>query len=384
MKHNLIIAHGGGPTAVINASLAGVITQAQKQEEVDSILACRHGIEGLLKEDFIDCSNLDVTAVDSLKATPSSAPGSCRYKVCQKDHDQILKVLRKNSVKYFLYNGGNDSMDTCNKLSKITNDINVIGIPKTIDNDLIGTDHCPGYGSAARYAAITTLELGLDVRGLPVFVVILEIMGRNAGWLVAATALARIQGFNAPHLIYFPEKVFDRSKFICDVKAAQVKHGTGIVVAVSEGICGKDGKPVADSGIIDGFGHSVPGGVAQKLSNILIGAGIKSRGEKPGLIGRASKFSISKVDQDEAFIAGKESVRAVATKSGYMIGFKRILNRPYKIEFELTSLDSVANAEKLLPDNYINKAGNDVTDEFIDYCKPLIGKDIGGYFKFDR
>ena len=383
MKHNLIYAQGGGPTAVINASLAGVINEAQKQNDIDKILICRHGVEGLMKEDFIDCTNLTANELKRLKYTPGSAPGSCRYKVSQKDYQRILEVFKNNNVKYFLYNGGNDSMDTCNKISIIAKDIRAIGIPKTIDNDLAGTDHSPGFGCAARYSAIVTLELGLDVCALPIHVVVIEVMGRNTGWLVAATALARVQGFKAPHLIYFPERAFDKEQFIEDVKTARAKYGTGIVVAVSEGIRGKDGKIVSDSGIIDGFGHTIPGGTARELSNLLMKAKIRSRSEKPGLILRASKLIVSEIDRKEAFIIGQKSVRvALENKSGYMTGFKRISDNPYKINIELIPLSDVANIEKTLPDNFINEAGNDVTEEFIKYCKPLVGKDFPIYYKF--
>jgi len=384
-KHNLIIAQGGGPTAVINASLAGVVAEAQKHPEIGRIYAGRGGIEGAMKEKFIDLTDMSVRDIERLKLTPSSAVGSCRYKVTEKDHDRIIEVLRKHDIKYFFYNGGNDSMDTCNKVSKIAGDISVIGVPKTIDNDLAVTDHCPGFGSAARYAATTTLEYGLDIRALPIHVGIIEIMGRNAGWLVAATALARTQGFAAPHLIYFPERAFDRQKFVADVKAAQAKYGYGIVVAVSEGICYADGKPVADSGMVDGFGHKIPGGTAQALSNILLQEGIKSRAEKPGLVGRASKLTIAQCDVEEAFEVGKVAVKSVvAGKSGFMVGYKRISSNPYQIGYELIELEKVANVENVLPDNYINAEGNDVTDAFVEYCKPLIGGELGDYFKFDN
>ncbi len=383
-KHNLIVAQGGGPTAVINASLAGVVAEAQKHPEIGRIYAGRGGIEGAMKEKFIDLTDMSARDIERLKFTPSSAVGSCRYKVTEKDHDRIIEVLRKHDIKYFFYNGGNDSMDTCNKVSKIAGDISVIGVPKTIDNDLAVTDHCPGFGSAARYAAITTLEYGLDIRALPIHVGVIEIMGRNAGWLVAATALARTQGFAAPHLIYFPERAFDRQKFVADVKAAQAKYGYGIVVAVSEGICYADGKPVADSGMVDGFGHKIPGGTAQALSNILLQEGIKSRAEKPGLVGRASKLTIAKCDVDEAFEVGRVAVKSVvAGKSGYMVGYKRVSTNPYKIDYELIELAKVANVENVLPDNFINEAGNDVTDAFIEYCKPLIGGELEDYFRFE-
>lgn len=383
-KHNLIIAQGGGPTAVINASLAGVVAEAQKHPDVDRIYAGHHGIEGLMKEDFIDVTDLSVEDIQRLKMTPSSAVGSCRYKVSEKDHDRIIEVLRKHNIKYFFYNGGNDSMDTCNKVSRIAGDIRVIGVPKTIDNDLAVTDHCPGFGSAARFAATATLEYGLDIRALPIHVGVIEIMGRNAGWLTAATALARTQGFEAPHLIYLPERVFDRKRFVADVKAAQEKHGYGIVVAVSEGVCYANGEPVADSGMVDGFGHKIPGGTAQALSNILLQEGIKSRAEKPGLTGRASKLTIAPCDVDEAFTAGELAVKAaVEGKSGYMVGTKRISSEPYEIEYELVELEKVANVENGLPDEFINVAGNDVTAAFIEYCKPLIGGELEDYFRFD-
>jgi 6-phosphofructokinase 1 len=376
-KHNLIIAQGGGPTAVINASLAGVVAEAQLHPEIDRIYAGRGGIEGMMKEEFIDLTDMSSTDIERLKLTPSSAVGSCRYKVTEKDHDRIIEVLRKHNIKYFFYNGGNDSMDTCNKVSKIAGDIVVIGVPKTIDNDLAITDHCPGFGSAARFAATATLEYGLDIRALPIHVGVIEVMGRNAGWLVAATALARTQGFKAPHLIYFPERVFDRDQFVADVKAAQAKYGYGIVVAVSEGICHASGEPVADSGMLDGFGHKIPGGTAQALSNILLQAGIKSRAEKPGLTGRASKLTIAQCDVDEAFEAGRIAVKsAVDGKSGFMVGYKRVSSDPYKIDYELIELAKVANVENVLPDNFINEAGNDVTDAFVEYCKPLIGGEL--------
>lgn len=383
-KHNLIIAQGGGPTSVINASLAGVVAEAQKHPEIDRIYAGHHGIEGMMNEDFIDVTDLSATDIERLKLTPSSAVGSCRYKVSEKDHDRIIEVLRKHNIKYFFYNGGNDSMDTCNKVSKIAGDIRVIGVPKTIDNDLAITDHCPGFGSAARFAATTTLEYGLDIRALPIHVGIIEIMGRNAGWLVAATALARTQGFEAPHLIYFPERTFDRDQFVADVKAAQAKYGYGIVVAVSEGICYANGEPVADSGMVDGFGHKIPGGTAQALSNILLQEGIKSRAEKPGLVGRASKLTAAKCDIDEAFEAGKIAVKsAVEGQSGFMVGYKRVSTEPYQIEYELVELEKVANVENVLPDHFINEAGNDVTDAFVEYCKPLIGGELEDYFRFE-
>ncbi len=383
-KRNLVVAQGGGPTAVINASLAGVVAEAQRHPEVGRVLAARGGIEGMMRERFIDLTNLSAGDIDRLARTPGSAVGSCRYKVSEKDHARIIDVLGRHDVAYFLYNGGNDSMDTCHKVSRLAGDLRVIGVPKTIDNDLAVTDHCPGFGSAARYAAITTLEYGLDIRALPIHVGVIEIMGRNAGWLVAATALARTQGFTAPHLVYFPERPFDRERFVADVRAAQERFGYGIVVAVSEGVRFENGDPVADSGMLDGFGHTIPGGTAQALSNILLREGIKSRAEKPGLVGRASRLTVADVDRDEAFRAGAFAVQAaVEGRTGFMVGYRRVSDEPYRIDCELVPLERVANAENKLPDAYLNEAGNDVTGAFLAYCRPLVGGGFGEYFRLD-
>ena len=337
-----------------------------------------------MEEKLVDLTDLPSADIERLKNTPGSAVGTCRYKVTEDDHERIVQVLRKHHVGYFLYNGGNDSMDTCHKVSKIVDDIKVIGVPKTIDNDLAVTDHCPGFGSAARYAAVTTLEYGLDIRALPIHVGVIEIMGRNAGWLVASTSLARAAGFEAPHLIYFPERPFFKEQFLEDVVAAQGKYGTGIVVTVSEGIKFENGDAVADAGIVDGFGHKIPGGTAMALSNILLQNGIKSRAEKPGLVGRSSKLLVSEVDREEAFAVGKESVLAAAEgRSGYMVGYKRLPGDEYKIDYELIELSKVANAEKLLTDDLINAQGNDVTEAFVEYCRPLIGGNLPDYFRID-
>ncbi|MBN1411027.1 MAG: 6-phosphofructokinase [Spirochaetales bacterium] len=385
VKKNLVIAHGGGPTPVINASLAGVIMEAQKHTKIDKILAARGGIEGLLAGNLTDLSDMSPEDIDLLKNTPGSAIGTCRYKVTEKDYSRTTDVLQKHNIGYFFYNGGNDSMDTCHKVSLLANDIAVIGIPKTIDNDLGGTDHCPGFGSAARYAAVTALELGMDIRALPIHVCVLEIMGRNAGWLVGATALARTQGFKAPQLICFPERPFDEGKFLNDVQRLWDSQ-KGIVIAASEGLVDHKGNTIADSGLTDGFGHKIPGGVAQTLSNLIISKlHIKSRSEKPGLIGRASKLLVSPVDREEAFEAGKISVQQAASgKTGFMVGIKRLSNDPYRVKFELVELDKVANYEKKLPDHFINADGNNVTDEFIEYCRPLTGGDFPDYFNIDN
>ncbi len=379
MGKKMLIAQGGGPTPVINASLAGVILEA-KRHGVQAIAGIG-GIEGVIQERFYDLSALSEIDILRLKNTPSSGIGSGRYKVKEEDYPRIRDVLDKHRIDYFFYNGGNDSMDTCNKVSQIAGETRVIGVAKTIDNDLALTDHCPGFGSAARYAAVTVKELGLDVRALPIHAVIIEIMGRNAGWLAASTALARDEYLSAPHLIYLPERPFIEEKFYDDVNAAQQKYGTGIVIAVSEGLTGENGKTVADSGMVDGFGHTIPGGVAQTLSTMLLQKGIKSRSEKPGLVGRVSGFLVSETDREEAFETGKRSFMAAwEGVTGFMVGFTRLSADPYKIKYELFPLSEVANEEKLIPDSMIMPDGNDVNNEFVAYAKPLIGGMVPKYF----
>ncbi|HUX19685.1 MAG TPA: diphosphate--fructose-6-phosphate 1-phosphotransferase, partial [Spirochaetia bacterium] len=258
--------------------------------------------------------------------------------------------------------------------AEVSSRTRVIGVPKTIDNDLEGTDHCPGYGSAARYAAITIRELGLDVRSLPIHVVIVELMGRNAGWITAASALARTPRLAAPHLIYLPETPFDAGQFVSDVRRAQKSFGTGIVVAVSEGLADANGNPVSESGIVDGFGHRVPGGVAQHLAAILMREGIKAQGMKPGLIGRTSSRMASEVDRKEALEVGRRAfLGAYAGKTGCMIGIRRSEVLPYEVDYPLVPLSEVANRERRVPREMVDAQRANVTDLFVQYALPLIG-----------
>jgi 6-phosphofructokinase len=385
MKKRMLYAQGGGPTAVINASLVGVLLEARKAG-VEPMIAVG-GIEGVLEQRFYSLADLSRQDMLALGDTPGAGAGSCRYKLTKKDYPKLAEVLAKQKIDYFFYNGGNDSMATCHKVSQLAGETRVIGIAKTIDNDLALTDHCPGFGSAARYNAITVRELGLDVRSLPIHVVVVELMGRNAGWLTAAAALARDENLLAPHLIYLPEVVFDEEKFLDDVRDAQRTYGTGIVVAVSEGICGKDGHPVAESGLVDGFGHKVPGGTAQALSDILLQHGIRSRGEKPGLAARASGLMVSDVDRSEALESGRRSFLAANEgQTGIIIGYRRLADEPYKISYEQYDLEAVANTEKLLQPTMIAASGADVTDEFVRYARPLIGGELPRYYTipYDR
>ena len=268
-------------------------------------------------------------------------------------------------------------MDTCNKVYQLAcqagYDLRVIGIPKTIDNDLAVTDHCPGFGSAARYAAVSALELAQDASALPIHVVVMELMGRNAGWITAASALYADQ-MPCEHLVYLPEVAFDKEQFLAAVKEKWAK-GRGLLVTISEGIHYADGSPVADSGVVDGFGHKVPGGAAQTLSDMIMQeTGLKSRSEKPGLLGRVSVALMSPADRQEAEEAGAAAVRAAAEgKTGFMVGFQVVREPEYRCETCLIPLEQVANAEKTFPLEWIGADGASIKPEFKDYCLPLIG-----------
>ncbi len=387
-KAHMLIAHGGGPTPVINSSLQGAIEEAMKSDLIDRIYGARFGVEGLLKEDFIDLRAQKQENISSLRTTPASALGSCRRKLIDDDMPVILDILRRNEIRYFFYNGGNDSMDTCNKIYNLAceknYELNVIGIPKTIDNDLMHTDHCPGFGSAARYIAVSMRELSLDVASLPIHVCIAEVMGRNAGWLAAAASLSTEHG-RGPHLIYLPEKPFSKKEFLEDVKLIH-RENSGLLVVVSEGLKDESGKLIGDSGIKDGFGHVVPGGTAQTLSNLVVSElGINSRSEKPGLLGRVSIAHQSPVDRQEAYDAGAFAVKsAIEGKSGYMVAFEREDDRDYHCNLKLVPLPEVANFEKKFPMEWINSRGNGIKIEsFRKYCEPLMGEPIPSYNMLD-
>lgn len=377
---NMIVAHGGGPTAVINSSLHGVVEEARKCQ-IKGIYGAINGIEGVLNNNFYDLNRLTSQELKLLSRTPASAIGSCRRKIGNDDVKIILNNLIENNVRYFFYNGGNDSMDTCSKIAAqaemINYDLRVVGIPKTIDNDLYNTDHCPGYGSAARYIAVSTGELLCDVRSLPIHISILEVMGRNAGWLAAAASLANNSG---NMLIYLPEIVFNKEKFLEDVKCAR-RRTDGLVIVVSEGIKDSKGKLIGDTGIKDGFGHTVPGGAADVLARMISSNfDFKVRTEKPGLLGRASISLQSKIDAREAYDVGVQAVRyAINGGTGKMISIVRECNKPYSYSLKTVPLDSVAEREKKFPLEWINENGTSVSNEFTEYCTPLIGDDLPKY-----
>lgn len=384
---NILVAQSGGPTTVINASLAGVISAAMKKSEINQVYGSLNGIQGVFEENLINLSDYfkkDDAAIDLLKKTPSMFLGSCRYKLSEygessSDYQAIFEVFAKYKIKHFFYIGGNDSMDTVAKLSeyakKMSYDITVIGIPKTIDNDLVGIDHTPGFGSAAKYIASSVLEIAHDTYIYDVeSVTIVEIMGRNAGWLTASAALARNQYSTAPHLIYLPEKPFSTGQFIADIKA-QFKQRKHVIIAVSEGVKDKDNNYVsAKSSQVDQFGHVMLSGTGKYLESLVQSAiGCKVRSIELNVLQRCAAHIASLTDRNEAYTLGEKSVEAAFKgHTGELVILNRISNHPYQVEYGTLNIDKVANAEKKIPDAWINQMGNDITKELIEYMSPLI------------
>ena len=389
-----MFGQSGGPTAVINASALGVISEAFKHKCITNVYGLKHGIKGLLNEQFLDMATVKKDQLELLKNTPSSALGSVRYKLANpeendSDFKKILEVFKKNNVRYFLYNGGNDSMDTCSKVERYLKaqnyDCRVIGVPKTIDNDLFGTDHCPGYGSAAKYLAVSCMELHHDARVYDTgAITVLEIMGRNAGWLTAATAIASYAG-QGPDLIYLPESVFSVEKFLLDVKQIFEKNGNAII-AVSEGIRDKDGKYIAEYAQAvtrDAFNHSQLGGCAAYLASVCKSSlKVKTRAIEFSLLQRCAAHSASNTDVDEAFQAGSFAVKqATEGKSGFMVAFERDNGKEYKCNYILQPLECIANKERKVPKEYISKDENYIEKSFLDYVLPLIQGETSPPFK---
>ncbi len=383
-----VIGQSGGPTSVINASALGAIEAALDADCVTKVYGMANGIKGLLDDKLYIMDEEDREELKLLKNTPSSALGSCRYKLKDPDVDdtdyrRILEVFQKHNIRYFFYNGGNDSMDTCNKISKFMlkngYPCRCMGIPKTIDNDLYGTDHCPGYASAAKYIATSTMEVYHDARVYDTgMITVLEIMGRNAGWLVASSAIASYFGCG-PDLIYLPERDFDMDKFLADVKRIYAENGK-VIVAVSEGIHDKDGKYISEYGSDlasskDSFGHAQLGGLAATLANIVKKeTGAKVRGIEFSLLQRCAVHAASATDVEESYAAGRAAaLAAFEGKTDLMAGC--VCERGesgYKFEIKLLPLEIVANTEKKVPDEWINEEGNGLNEKYIEYALPLI------------
>ena len=386
MEENLLIVHGGGPTAVMNGSLYGAIKEAKKSDKIGHIYGANNGTGGFLKKDFLELENIPEEKLKLLLQTPGTAIGTSRDPIEQEHYEKMADILEEENIKYVLFNGGNGTMDTCGKLHKTCQkrnlDVKVMGIPKTTDNDIAVTDHSPGFGSAAKYMAACTQELAADVRSLPIHVVVMEASGRNAGWITAASALAGEKGY-APDLIYLPERAFDEDKFIEDIKKLLEKK-SGILVVASECLTDKEGKPIVKP-VFKTERATYFGDVSSHLANLVIQKlGYKARGEKPGLLGRASIFMQSQVDIEEAQLAGEMACRAALNgESGKMVAFSRVSENPYEMKPFLVDIDEVMMYERKMPDEFINEEGNGVTQAFLDWCRPLIGEELPDMISFN-
>lgn len=396
MKDNCIVAQSGGPTVAINASLAGVIDGVKKSKKFTRVYGAIHGIQGVLDNNFIDLSLMALSKfplVNTLELSPAMYLGSCRYKlpdfeVDSKPYEIIFDRFEEYKVAAFFYIGGNDSMDTVDKLSKyakkIGSDVKIIGIPKTIDNDLCHTDHTPGFGSAAKYVASTMLEIAHDtyIYQIP-SVVIVEIMGRDAGWLTAASCLARNDYSPAPHLIYLPEVDFDEDQFIDDIKNV-LKTSRCVIVAVSEGIHDKDGNYIiATSAVADKFGHAQLSGTGKALESLVKDRmDIKVRSIELNVLQRCAAHISSRTDINESFALGQAAVKYAADgMTAVMSTIKRISNDPYQWIIEPENVALIANQAKAIPLEWITPEKNDVTSEMEAYLRPLIIGEVSLQYK---
>lgn len=377
---NCLVAQSGGPTAVINASLCGVIEASLNAANIDTVYGAVNGIQGVLSNNLMNLTEIfNREDLKKLNTTPAMFLGSCRYKLNQSEYKSIFDLLNKMEIKYFFYIGGNDSMDTVLQLSKYAQenniDVKVMGVPKTVDNDLVGTDHTPGFASAAKFIATTILEVAHDTYiYTPKSVTIVEIMGRNAGWLTAAAVLARTEYSGAPDLIYLPEIPFQVDEFINSINEL-LEEKNNVIIAVSEGIKDKNGLFLsATEAVNDAFGHVRLSGTGKTLENIVKQrVGCKVRSIELNVVQRAATHCASLTDIEEANKVGQEAVKAaLAGLSGYMATIERISDDPYKTKIGTIDISKVANKEKQVPREWVNEAGNDVTEDMIKYVLPLI------------
>ena len=387
---NILVAQSGGPTAAINATLAGVIREARKRSEIDRIYGAFHGVAGILEDEIVELDQTFASekALELLEKTPAAALGSCRLKLKASDENadqygKIIEIFRKYEIHYFVYIGGNDSMDTVLQLSKYCaengiDDICVVGAPKTIDNDLCGIDHCPGFGSAAKYIASVCVELEreIDVYDVP-NVIIIEMMGRHAGWLTAAAALAQEQSRDVPYLIYLEEIVFDTKKFIRDIRAA-LESSNRVIVAVSEGIHDADGHFICEAcdpaQETDAFGHKQLAGTGSVLARLVKDEiGCKVRAIEPNLMQRCAAHILSRTDTEESKKLGQLAVSlCVEHRPGMMASLTRVSDEPYEVRYTAVPIEEVANKEKKVPLEWIAESGNGVTEKMISYLRPLV------------
>ncbi|MFH0911059.1 MAG: 6-phosphofructokinase [Planctomycetota bacterium] len=386
LRGNAVVAQSGGPTAVINASACGVIQACLRHRGVvGHVFGATNGILGVLREELFDLGREEPRSIALLRQSPAAAIGSCRYKLDPRDprdYERILAVFQAHNVRYFFYAGGNDSMDTADKIHKLARakgyELRVVGVPKTVDNDLACTDHSPGFGSVAKYLATSVMEAGRDTEALYTTdtCTILETMGRNAGWIAASTGLAARAPEDAPHLVYVPEIPFEPDRFVEDCKGVLARFGR-LFIAASEGLKTPDGAYLAsDKGAFgrDSFGHVQLGGVAEVLKHLVESrVGVKTRFNKPGTCQRAAMHCASKTDVDEAYLCGRDAVRhALQGVSGKMVTLLRKRSRPYACVTGLADLAEVANGVKGLPREFLNEAGNHITRKMRAYAEPLV------------
>jgi len=385
MKKNALYAQSGGVTAVINATAGALILEARKNKNIGKVFAAENGILGVLREELIDTSKESLSSIESLSYRPGGVFGSCRFKlkdleISEKEYERLIKVFKAHNIGYFFYNGGNDSADTAFKVSQIGKKLNYpiqcIAIPKTVDNDLVLTDCCPGFGSAAKYIATSTMEASLDVQSMSetsTKVFILEVMGRHAGWMAASSVLARTSNEDAPHIILLPEVTFNQKDFLALVKQVVAKHGYCVVV-VSEGVKNSKGKFLAESDRRDAFGHSQLGGIAPFISELINNKlKIKNHWAVADYLQRSARHIASRVDLEQAQAVGSFAIKyALAGMNGVMPIIVRSKGPKYKWSIEAAPLSKIANLEKKLPRSFISKNGMNVTQKAIDYLMPLI------------
>ena len=384
---NILVGQSGGPTSVINASLAGIVAEALNHEAIEEIYGGLNGVLGILQEDLVDLASESQQQIRALRHTPGAALGTCRYKLKkQQDFERVLEVFKAHNIRYFFYIGGNDSQDTADKIAKLAQqqgyELRVIGVPKTIDNDLTGTDHCPGYGSVIKYLATTVREVACDneAMGQGDLVSIIEVMGRSAGWIAAGTALAkrRDHPHDPPHLILLPEVPFNQEKVLEDVRRV-LKREKYCLIVVAEGLVDADGNYLAADSATAAFGHAKLGGAGEALGQI-IGTAIptaKVRVAQPGLIQRAAAHAASKTDVDEAFLVGQAAVRAaIAGESDKMVTLVRGDAEHYTVETGLAALSEIANGTKKLPREWINEDLVSMNFQFLRYAQPLIQGEV--------
>ena len=385
---NLIIGQSGGATAVINASLVGAFQEALKNERIGGIYGMRYGVQGLLDENIIDLRQQPSTIWSQLLATPSAALGTCRYKLKDEDPARIIAIFRRYNIRYLLYIGGNDSADTAHKVAEAARENNyelyAISVPKTIDNDLPFTDHCPGYGSAARFLAMATIDSTMNTISIPTHypVKVIETMGRDAGWLTASSALGKRDDVDPPHILLLPEQPFNQERYLEQVEAVYRRIGY-VVIVTAEAIRDEKGQPLGASGQVgnDAFQHPLLSGAAQFLVELVKQhLKLRARFDKPGDLQRMASNAISSVDRDEAYLVGQMGVRAVMnSESDKMVTLVRQTTPPYSCTTGLAELAKVANQQKLMPDEYLNADKTMVTQAFYDYALPLIGEPLPHY-----